>query len=277
MRYLRMGAIAIFVLSLALYGWVNLQDMRNKNSDIPTLTSETEQLDISVQDGSEALLQGLTAQDETDGDLTDQIVVASVSHFMEKNTVNVKYVVFDAHNNFASLTRKVCYTDYRSPRFVMDTPAVFVRGGNYDLLSRVKVDDCIDGDISSQIRVLSNMVNLYSAGVYPVLLEVTNSCGDKAQLTLWVTVLEKENSAAVALDQYIVYVEQGSTFDPYSHIQSVTDGNNLSLPVENVEIKGSLDLNTPGTYRLEYLYDDQNVSGQTALTVVVESREGAAQ
>lgn len=276
MRYLRMAVIGLFVLSIGFYAWASLHYMRNSNTDIPTITSDTELLHISVDDGPEALLQGLTAKDETDGDLTDQIMVASVSHFIEENTVNVKYVVFDSHNNAASLTRKVCYTDYQSPRFSLKTPAVFVRGGNFDLLNRLKVEDCIDGDISDRIRVLSNSVSVYAAGVYPVALEITNSCGDVSQLTVWVTVLEKENSAAIALDQYIVYVEQGGAFDPYDHILGVTDANNLSLLKEDVQVKGSLDLNTPGTYRMEYLYTDENVSGQTAMTVVVYSREGAA-
>ena len=276
MRYLRMVVLGVFVLSLGFYAWANLQYYGDRNTDIPTITSDTELLNISVNDDTQALLQGLTARDETDGDLTDQIMVASVSHFIETDTVNVKYVVFDSHNNAASLVRKVHYTDYRSPRFSLETPAVFVRGDSFDLIKRLKVEDCIDGDISSQIRVLSNTVNIYTAGVYPVVLEVTNSCGDISQLTLGVTVLEKENTAAVTLDQYIVYVEQGADFDPYSYIRSVTDANNLSLSAENVQIKGSLDMNTPGTYRLEYLYTDQNVSGQTAMTVVVESREGVA-
>lgn len=276
MRYLRMAVIGIFVLSLGFYAWANLRYYSSINTDMPAITSDTQLLKISVNDGPEALLQGLTARDDTDGDLTDQIMVASVSHLMEENTVNVKYVVFDSHNNAASFTRKVCYTDYRSPRFSLESPAVFAQGKNFDLLGRLKVIDCIDGDISSRIRVLSNMVNIYAAGVYPVALEVTNSCGDVSQLTLWVTVLNKENSAAISLEQYIVYVEQGGAFDPYSYIRGVTDANNVSLPKEAVEIKGSLDLNTPGAYQLEYLYSDQNVSGQTAMTVVVQSREEAS-
>ena len=276
MRYLRIAVMGLFVLSIGFYAWASLHYWRNSNTDIPTITSDTQLLKISVDDGPEALLQGLTAQDETDGDLTDQIMVASVSHFIETNTVNVKYVVFDSHNNAASLTRKVCYTDYQSPRFALETPAVFVRGGNFNLLSRLKVDDCIDGDISDRIRVLSNSVSIYTAGVYPMALEVTNSCGDVSQLTLWVTVLEKENTAAIELGQYIVYVEQGGAFDPYSYIRSVTDANNLSLPMEAVQVKGTVDLNTPGAYRLEYLYADKNVSGQTAMTVVVLEGEGAA-
>lgn len=276
MRYLRLIVICIFVASLGFFAWANLRYYSGVNTDRPTISSNTDLLEISVKDGPEALLQGLSAQDETDGDLTDQIIVASMSHFFDDNTVNVKYVVFDQHNNAASLIRKVRYTDYQSPRFSLSEPAVFVRGRNFDLLSRIQVNDCLDGDITSRIRVVTNLVNIYSAGVYPVTLEVTNSCGDMSQLTVWVTVLDRENSAAITLSQYIVYVQEGDSFDPYSYITSVTDANNLSLSKAKVQVKGSLDLNTPDTYRLEFTYSDQNVSGQTSMTVVVQSREGAS-
>lgn len=276
MRYLRICVIGIFIASICFFSWANVRYRSGLNADMPTITSDTDLLKVSVKDGPEALLQGLTAQDETDGDLTSRIMVASISHFVEENTVNVKYVVFDTHNNAASFTRKVQYTDYESPRFTLSEPAAFVRGRNFDLLSRVQVNDCIDGDISDRIRVVSNMVNTYAAGVYPVLLEVTNSCGDMSQITLWVSVLDRENSVSIALDEYIVYVEQGGSFDPYSHIRSVTDGNNVSLPKANVQVKGSLDMNTPDTYRLEFVYSDQKGSGQAAMTVVVRSREGAS-
>ena len=42
-----------------------------------------------------------------DAYLTDEIMVASMSHFLEPGTVSVKYVVFDSHNNSATLTRRV--------------------------------------------------------------------------------------------------------------------------------------------------------------------------
>lgn len=276
MRYLRMAVIGLFIVSLGFFAWANVRYYSELDDDVPTITRDTDLLEISVNDGPEALLQGIHAWDETDGDLTDQIIVASVSHFVEGSTVSVKYVVFDSHNNAASFNGKVRYTDYRSPQFSLSEPAVLKRGANFDLLSHIKVNDCLDGDISSRVRVLTNLVNVYTAGVYPVVLEVTNSCGDVSQLTLLVTILEKGNSAIIDLDEYIVYVEQGGTFDPYSHIRAVTGENNLSLPKEDVQVNGTLDLNTPGMYRLEYSYSDQSVSGQTAMTVVVEGREGAA-
>lgn len=276
MRYLRIVAFCVFVLSIVLFAWANLHYYSSTNTDIPTITSDTELLVVSTSEGKEALLKGLKAQDGTDGDLTNQIMVASISHFIEPNTVNVKYVVFDSANNFASYTRKVCFTDYESPRFSLHVPAVLTRGENFDILDHVKVIDCVDGDITGKIRVITNMVNIYSAGVYPVTLEVANSCGDLSQLILWVTVLEKENTATIELSDYIVYVDAGSEFDPSDYVNKVTNSHGTVLSKDNVQIRGSLDMNTPGAYRLEYRYEDQQAEGQTTLLVVVQSREEAS-
>ena len=274
MRYLRITTIVVFLASVLFAGWVNLRYYRDMNTDMPELTSTVEQLQISVKDGPTALLQGLQAYDETDGDLTDQIMVASVSHFLSPGTVNVKYVVFDSHNNSATLTRRVHYTDYKAPQFSLEKAPVYTVGSSFDLLDHIRVEDCIDGDISDKIRVISNMVNNYTAGNYPVVLEVSNSCGDTAQITLWVSYLNKESSAVITLHRYVVYMQQGDTFDPQQWFATVTDRNAVALDAGKVMVRGNLNMDKPGCYQLVYSYDDGKLTGETPLTVVVQERRG---
>ena len=212
MRYLRIFTVIIFAFSLPFAGWANHHYNSNLNTDYPEITSTVELLEISVQDPPEAIYRELRAQDATDGDLTAQIMVASVSHFLEPGTVRVKYVVFDSHNNSVTLSRPVRYTDYTAPVFSLEKSPVYTVGSSFDLIDHIRVEDCIDGDISDHVRVISNMVNNYSVGNYPVVLEVSNSCGDTAQITLWVTYESKESTAVVKLHRYIVYVQQGQTF-----------------------------------------------------------------
>ena len=120
MRYLRICAVILLVLSLLLAGWANLRYYGSMNTDHPVLTSSEALLELGIQEPPEALLRGLSASDATDGDLTDKIMVASMSHFLEPGILNVKYVVFDAHNNSATLTRRVHYTDYQPPVFTLE-------------------------------------------------------------------------------------------------------------------------------------------------------------
>lgn len=274
MRYLRIAAVFILVASLLFAVWANTRYYSNLNTDYPVISNTEELLQIRVDDAPEEIFRGLTAQDATDGDLTGGIMVASVSHFIEPGTVRVKYVVFDSHNNSATLTRKVCYTDYEAPRFYLEKSPVYTVGQSFDLLEHIRVEDCLDGDISNRIRVISNMVNNYTAGNYPVVLEVSNSCGDTAQITIWVSYLSKETTATVALGQYIVYHQQGETFEPMQWVTSVTDRHNVSLSTEHIEVQGNLDVNTPGVYSLVYSYADGKLSGQSTLMVVVTERRG---
>lgn len=273
MRYLRIFTAIAFVCSLLLAGWANYQYNRNLNTDYPEITSTVELLEISVQDPPEAIYRELYAQDATDGDLTAQILVASISHFLEPGTVRVKYVVFDSHNNFATLSRLVHYNDYTAPVFSLEKAPVYTVGSSFDLIDHIRVEDSIDGDISDHIRVISNMVNNYSVGNYPVVLEVSNSCGDTAQITLWVTYESKESTAIVKLHRYIVYVQQGQTFNPTQWLAAVTDRNATALDAKKVELQGNLDVNKPGCYQLVYSYHDGKLSGYAPLTVVVTERQ----
>lgn len=274
MRFLRIFTVIVFVFSLLFAAWESHRYYGNLNTDSPKLTSSEKQLQISVEDPPEAIFRGLTAQDATDGDLTDRIMVASMSHFLEPGTVNVKYVVFDSHNNSATLTRRVHYTDYVPPRFTLDKAPVYTVGNSFDLLNYLHVRDCIDGDISDRVRVVSNMVNNYSAGSYPVLLEVSNSCGDTAQITLWVTYLAKDATACVTLHEHIVYIPRGESFAPEKYLAGVTDRNTQPLDRANVQIQGILDTNTPGSYQLVYHYDDGKLTGSNTLTIVVTEGGG---
>ena len=276
MRYLRIIIVIVFVFSLVFAGWANNRYYSKMNTDYPEITSSVELVQISVKDPPEAIYQGISASDDTDGDLTAQVMVASISHFLEPGTVRVKYVVFDRHNNSATLTRKVHYTDYEAPVFSLEKAPVYTVGSACDLLDYIRVEDSIDGDISDHIRVISNMVNNFSAGMYPVVLEVSNSCGDTAQVTIWVNYLSKPASAVVRLHQHIVYVQQGEKFTPQQWLAAVTDRNAVALDKANVQIQGNLDVNKPGCYQLVYSYDDGKLTPDAIIKTVVDAGYGAS-
>lgn len=269
MRYLRVFAVILFIASLIFTVWSNIQYLGRQNNDIPVFTNEFDLLEVNAKDGEAALLQGLTAHDETDGDLTEHIMIASISHFLEPGLTNVKYVVFDAHSNSATITRKVRFIDYRSPQFTLSKSPVYVKGENFDLLDHIRVSDVLDGDISDQVRILTNAVSNFNEGVYPVVLEVSNSCGDTSRLELLVTYLSEPNTANIQLKQNIVYLPAGEEFNPTEWIESVTDMQGNALNVRRVTVQGNLDTATPGYYTLTYQYNFRDLKGYAAVTVIV--------
>lgn len=275
MRYLRFFAIILFLGSLCLFGYSRYQYRTGLNTDLPTLTSDTELLELRCEEAADGIFRGLTATDDTDGDLTDRILIASTSHFLEPGTVNVKYVVFDSHHNSATLTRKVRYTDYHGPTFSLSKAPIYLRGENFDLLEHITVTDCLEGDISTKLRLVSGSVSNYAAGTYPILLEAYNAHGDTAQLQILVTYLDKSQSdVSILLADYVDYVDKGTVYDPMSKVLAVTDSQSSALDKSHITFTGNLDTSTPGYYPMVYSYDDGTHKGQTCVTVVV--KEAAA-
>ena len=184
MHYLRLAVIVLFVVSAGLFAVTEFNARAGKDSVPPELTADSEYIEMSVNDPEDKLMEGVRATDARDGELTDRILMADESFFMEKGECTVNYVVFDYSNNYSNLSRTVRYTDYRSPRFVLKEPLVFSVGSNIKYMDKINADDVLDGEISNKIRIISSTVSNYSEGVYPVRLEVINSHGDKSQVDI---------------------------------------------------------------------------------------------
>lgn len=271
MRILRILAVVAFALSLGVNLWATSRYREENNTEGPALVCDSEYLEISVSDPAETLMQGLTASDAQDGDLTDKILVASTSYFLEPGVFDIDYVVFDSHRNCATATRRVHYTDYTAPRFNLSMPLVFQRGENVRYLNYVTATDCLDGDITDQIKVVASDVSNYTAGTYPVLLEVTNSHGDRQQVELCVVVLERRTAGpTIQLSEYIHYVSTGDSFDPYTLIRSITGSDGTAIAKRQASVLGVVDTQTPGCYQLIISCSDSAGEGRTYLTVVVE-------
>lgn len=269
MRHLRIGVFVLFILSCILNVGANFYYNKNHDSTMPEISSDQDALELSINSSDEELLAGLKAQDKKDGDLTDQIMIAGKSYFIEPGTCNVQYVVFDSDHNSATLTRRVHYTDYTSPKFVVTEPLVFQKGKNISFLEQVGAQDVLDGDISEKIRVKYSNVSNYEAGAYPVQLEVSNSYGDTVTVELTVLVTGAQTELSVRLKEYVTYVKQGEMFDPYSLIDSAVTMDGNSLSASDVHITGNVDTGQAGCYQLVYYVDGSSEDDKTYLTVVV--------
>lgn len=270
MRIIRISVAMLLVICMALYLWTSVRYRSEHNTEGPELVCESDTLELSVESGEEALLQGLSATDAQDGDLTGKILLASKSFFLEPGVFEAEYVVFDSHQNFDSVTRRICYTDYTAPRFALIQPLVFTKGDNIRYLDYVTATDVLDGDITDQIKVKASDVSNYTVGTYPVLLEVSNSFGDTVQVELTVVVQDKNTiGPVISLSDYLVYLSMGEEFDPYELITSVVAVDGTRLSSQRVQVLGSVDTQTPGSYQLIYSCTYDGFTGTTYLTVVI--------
>lgn len=266
MKALRTGLIICLVVVTALFAAGQVYTRIIADNTRPVITLDSDCITVSVEDGKSALLQGVSAVDDRDGDISAQVIVSGVSKLIGNNTAKVSYMVFDKAGNMGSAARYVMYSDYHRPRFMLTQPLVYNLGETVSLSGRLQAQDAVDGDITDSIRVLSSDIISSVEGVYSLSLQVTNSLGDTAQVTLPVTIRrEAEGESHITLRRYLVYVEQGGSFDARTYIDIVPGGS-----AADVRIDSGVDVNTAGSYIVTY---SCTVGGRTCtaiMTVVVE-------
>ena len=274
MRYVRMALIVLFVLSLGIFGVSEIMEISGRDTTVPEITSDRDVLEIPCAYTEEQLLEGLTAEDEADGDLTSRIIAGSFSRFIEKGVSNLTYVVFDSSNNAASLTRKVQFTDYHSPRFTLTEPLVYAeQEGSYtESMERLGAQDALDGDLEEWIVQTDTDLNYQRAGSYTMTVEVTNSFGDTSSVGLPIHVVSAEQrTMEILLSQSILYISAGQSIDPAAYVTDVLDSSGNSAGTDSVSADSNVDPQTPGVYEIHYeVSDGDGHAGETWLTVIVE-------
>ena len=94
MKIVRIVTVAVFLLSALTWG---LGKFYAKKLDKvpPVIAADSQEIHVSTNADEEELKKGLIATDNADGDLTDSIVVANLSHFTKKGVCKIQYIVFD--------------------------------------------------------------------------------------------------------------------------------------------------------------------------------------
>ena len=270
MKYIRIAAIAILILAAGLYGAGVVKEKQEEDPTRPTITSDREVLEISVNYTEEDLLQGLSAYDEKDGDLTSQILIGEFSQFVQKGVCNLSYVVFDSSNQAANLNRQVRFTDYESPKITLSQPLVFIAGRSSTPISYIGAQDVLDGDISALVSQVESTISYNIPGDYTFSVEVTNSLGDVEELTLPVHVIEEESQALeIQLSDALIYLDVGESFRAEDYIEGLVDASGRSLSTNLVDISSDVNTRQEGCYEVHYQAEDENGNrGETWLVVV---------
>lgn len=222
MRVIRLFIIILFVISIAFTVYIKLSD--NADYQAPVISCNLDIITASVNDTNEKLLSYVTADDAKDGDLTNDIIIESISPFISKNTAKITYAVCDSENNVAKIEKDIIFADYSAPEFRFSTQHVYYVGATkVDLLNGVSAYDCLDGDITSRIVISESEINLSEPGIYPVTYKVTTSKGVTSEITINAYVYASRLSDAIALESYLVYTDFDKHVDAQDFISSVPD------------------------------------------------------
>src|SRR5699024_3392088 len=80
MRKLRIAVIIIFIGAAALFAAYQVRTRIEADTEPPVITSDSDSVSVSVEGEESDVFQGLSAEDNVDGDITDDIRVASMSN-----------------------------------------------------------------------------------------------------------------------------------------------------------------------------------------------------
>lgn len=291
MRRLKRLIWLVFVLACAGCAGYIVKSRMVEDHTPPVITCGEDTISISVEDDESALLEGVKAEDNRDGDLTDSVRVASMSHFINgKRTVT--YAVFDKANQLGTLERTVEYTDYTSPKIHMSSPLRFGTSelDDVNLSESLTAEDCLDGDLTSQIRtIVDNGYYGMQTGACTVTLQVSNSAGDVCSVPVEMTIVdsqdrEERDKEYPLLSEYIVYTSVNQAIDPGAYLKGIerngteytyeSDGEMLAGTQEAIGITSNVDYATPGVYTVEYSYTAEGAAtAVTKLYVVVEGEQ----
>ncbi len=264
--------ILLCILMLIVLGAFTLYcfELHKRSANQPPIMEiDSELLYVSAFSDEAALCTGVSAWDPEDGDITDSVVIESISVFDSDGSRTVTYAAFDADNHVVRGTRKIIYTDYFSPTFTLSEPLNFAAWNDSTILSMIKADDMLDGDISYRISITdSELLDTYT-GLYKVYFSVSNSAGDIQTVPVYLTLAKTAKSVPVIyLSEYLTYVKRDEAFDPMAYITSVESG--VSGEELTVNTQSEVNSSEPGNYIVSYtVVNSLGYEGTAYLTVVV--------
>lgn len=275
MKIIKVITFVFFMVS-AVFFMAGRHFMMQSDTTPPVIMADSDYLEIEAGNDESQLLQGLTAKDDRDGDLTSEILVGMISNFTKEGSCSVQYLVFDQNNNVGMYERTVHFTSYISPRYTLTAPLVYREKGDVILSDRLYAEDVLDGDITNKIRYIYSDVDRSKSGTYRLTIAVKNKYGDETQETVPVNIVPNDmDTEQIQLSTYLIYVEKGSRIAPETYIQKVVDSADNEISRDRVVITSLVNTKEVENGQICYeLYEEGEVVSKTYLTVIVTDEKG---
>ena len=239
MHFLRICVSVLAALSVIIVAIFTITDLSRKNQPVIKCDSG-EILEVPTKISDQELLEYVTAFDEEDGDLTENIIVERQNYFLEKGLTTVNFAVCDSDNNTVKLKKKTKFSDYNSPQIKLLDDLLISTSETIDFKNVASAVDKYDGDISGKIKIISPNYNNLKPGEYDINFKVTNSFSDTCDITVKAIVTDEDYSAAsIKLSKYSLYTEIGETVNFRDYISGIVSTNGQNYSVSQVIIDDS--------------------------------------
>lgn len=241
---MKKGLVAMLFLACAALLAGNVVVYIGEDRNGPEISVPQEEIAYVAGTDTSALLNGVTAQDNRDGDVTDTVTIESIIPNADQTGASVVYVAKDSKNNVTKETRTIVYStdvDQAAAQAAADQAAQ----------DQAAAEQAAQGDTAGESAQTTD--------------------DGAAQNEAAIAALSAE-SPRFYLTQYSVELERGAELNELSYVQDITDDEDSREELyQGIRISGEVDTNTPGEYTLEYhvVDSDGNNSNAAQLRVTV--------
>ncbi|MEM7801819.1 MAG: immunoglobulin-like domain-containing protein, partial [Chloroflexota bacterium] len=255
---------------------VNVSTAPDNTPPVITLNGDNP---LELTEGDSYTDPGATAEDDVDGTITNDIVVGGDT--VDTNTpgsYTVTYDVSDAAGNAATTVSRIVNVaagpDTTPPVITLNgsDPINLTVGATFTDPGATALDD-VDGDITNDITVGGDTVDVNAEGSYLITYDVSDAAGNAATtVTRTVNVSAAPDTTAPVItlngDNPLELTEGDSYVEPGATALDDVDGNLTG----SININASaVDTNTPGSYSVTYTVSDAagNVGNATRTVTVI--------
>lgn len=242
---MKKGLVAMLLLACAALLAGNVVIYIGKDRNGPEITVPQEEFTYVAGSDTSALLNGVTAVDDRDGDVTSTVTVESIIPNEDQTGASVIYVAKDSKNNVTKATRLISYAADAGQAAAQEAEAAAQQAAQ-------------EAAAADQTAASGEDAQTADDGA--------------AQNEAAIAALPAE-SPRFYLTQYSVEVERGAELNRLGYVQDITDDKDSRDELyQGIQISGEVDTNTPGEYMLEYYVvdSDGNTSNTAQLKVTVK-------
>lgn len=240
----------VLLLGCVAVGAVGVLTYKKQDRTAPVITVSDKKMSYTAGDPYDQLLEGITATDNKDGDLTDEVFVDRVVPASKKKAV-VYYGVMDKSNNVGTARKTVTYHGENN----MGSDAEDIApADNADAENATQPDQSADQEQKDADKQQADQ----QADQPDATTDDLKANGEKPAMSLTAT------SETIA---------RGSNFNATSMVKEVVDDkDDRDTLFRQLHVDGTYDTTKSGTYELTYYVQDSdgNTSDPITFTLTVQ-------
>lgn len=248
---MKKGLVAMLFLACAALLAGNVVVYIGEDRNGPEISVPQEEITYVAGTDTSALLNGVTAQDDRDGDVTDTVTIESIIPNANQTGASVVYVAKDSKNNVTKETRTIVYSTDANQAAAQ--AAAEQAAADQAAQDQAAAEQVAQGDAAGESAQTTD--------------------DGAAQNEAAIAALSAE-SPRFYLTQYSVEVERGADLNELSYVQEISDDKDSRDELyQGIQISGEVDTNTPGEYTLEYHVVDSDGNNSNAAQLKVTVKE----